>query len=292
MRHCVVMLCVAAVACGGGDGGTPPPTVASVAISPAEPDTLFSIGQQLTLAATAVDAAGNPVPGAMVGFTSANDGIATVTNAGVVTAVGAGATTVSATAQAVNSTPVPIRVRQKLDNVALTAPSTSVAVGATLQVSAAPRDARGNAIAGLPAPSFATSDASRASVDAATGIVTGVAEGQATITATVVSPVDGPKSGAQLVTVTGGGPPLTATVRTGPGNEFNPASVTIKVGGTVTWELPAAHNADFEDATIADIGFGASEGRTFAAAGTFRFRCDAHSANFTSGMVGTVTVVP
>jgi len=295
MRHFAVVLCAGAVACGGGGdggGGPPPVTVASVTISPPEPDTLFSLGQQLTLAATPRDAAGNEVQGATVAFTSASDAIATVTSAGVVTAAGVGATTVTAAAQAVSSTPVPIRVRQKLDNVAVTSPSTSVLVGATLQMTASPHDARGNAIPGLPPATFGSSDATRTSVDPATGLVTGVAAGEATITATVTSPDDGAKSGSRLVTVTSDAPPLTATVRTGPGNTFTPAAARIKVGGTVTWELPAAHNADFENESIADLGFGANDSRTFATAGTYRFRCDAHSTDFTTGMVGTVTVVP
>jgi plastocyanin len=279
---------------GGGDGGggPPPAVVASVTISPPEPDTLFSLGQQLALAAAPRDGAGNEVQGATVTFASANDAIATVTNAGVVTAAGVGATAVTAAAQAVSSAPLPIRVRQKLDNVAVTSPSTSVLVGAALQMTASPHDARGNAIPNLPPATCESSDATRASVDPATGLVTGVAVGQATITATVTSPTDGAKSGSRLVTVSSDAPPLTATVRTGSGNAFTPAAVRIKVGGTVTWELPAAHNADFEDESIADIAFGANESRTFATTGTFRFRCDAHSTDFTSGMVGTITVVP
>jgi plastocyanin len=295
MRYFALVLCAGVVACGGGGdggGGPPPVMIASVTISPPEPDTLFSLGQQLTLAATPRDAAGNAVQGATVGFTSANNAVATVTSAGVVAAAGAGATTVTAAAGSVSSTPVPIRVRQKLDNVAVTSPSTTVLVGATLQMAASPHDARGNAIPGLPAATFESNDATRAAVDPATGLVTGVAAGEATIAATVTSPDDGPKSGSRVVTVTSDTPPLTATVRTGPGNTFTPATVRIKVGGTVRWELPSIHNVDFEDESITDLGFGATGSRDFAAAGTYRFRCDAHSTDFTSGMVGTVTVVP
>jgi len=296
MRYYTIVLCAGAVACGGGGdggGGTPPPvTVASVAISPPEPDTLFSLGQQVTLTATAHDAAGAVVSNAAIGFTSASTAVATVTNTGVVTAVRTGETTVSANVGTVTSSPVPIRVRQKLDNVAVAGSATSVAVGATLQVAATPRDARGSAIPGLPAAVFTTSDASRATVDATTGIVSGVAEGQATITATVTSPVDGAKSGSQVITVTAAGPPPAVTVRTGPGNAFNPEAVTIKAGGAVTWEIPTLHNVDFENANITDMDFGAGSSRTFLTPGTYRFRCDAHSTNFTTGMVGTVTVDP
>jgi uncharacterized protein YjdB len=92
---------------------------------------------------------------------------------------------------------------EKLDNIALTAPSTSVAIGATLQMSATPRDAPANPIPNLPPPAFVSSDATRASVDPGSGVVTGVGEGQATNTATVVSPEDGPKRGSLLISVTG-----------------------------------------------------------------------------------------
>jgi plastocyanin len=62
----------------------------------------------------------------------------------------------------------------------------------------------------------------------------------------------------------------------------------------VTWRFQdGPHNVVFEDGTP---GSGSMSTGTFAreipvgAASTFRYRCTIHSADFTSGMVGTVTV--
>ena len=76
-------------------------------------------------------------------------------------------------------------------------------------------------------------------------------------------------------------------------NSFIPETVTTSRGSTVTWTWrgSAQHNVTFED------GNGSSPSqtsgtldRTFAAAGTFRYRCTLHSGNFTTGMVGSVVV--
>jgi plastocyanin len=281
----------AAAGCGGGgddDGGTAPPTVATVTVSPPEPDTLFGIGETVALAAVARTAAGDPVSGTAISFASQNEGIASVTGAGLVQAVAAGATTVTASAGAVTSAPVPIRVRQKFTALTLEAPSATVIVGGTLQFTASARDAAGAAIDGLPAPTFASSEPSVAVVGVATGRLTALTEGQTTITASLTSPVDGTLSSARQITITA--PPATASVATGPGNVYNPPSVTIAPGGTVTFTLGAAHNAVFEGTGIGGLDFGATGSRSFSTPGTYRFRCQAHSNSFTSGMTGSVVV--
>lgn len=77
---------------------------------------------------------------------------------------------------------------------------------------------------------------------------------------------------------------------------FAPASSPIGVNASITWTWGGreGHNVTFEDT---DAGFTNSNTKTsgthtqgFASAGTFRYRCTIHSSNFTSGMVGSVTV--
>jgi Big-like domain-containing protein len=99
VRRAALALCVLTAACGGGgekdDGVTQPPpaTVAAVTVAP---DTAFlAPGTTATLAATARDASGGVLSGKTVTWTSANLSVATV-NAGVVTGVAAGTTTISA----------------------------------------------------------------------------------------------------------------------------------------------------------------------------------------------------
>jgi plastocyanin len=72
---------------------------------------------------------------------------------------------------------------------------------------------------------------------------------------------------------------------------FNPASITVSSGSTVTWTNndTTAHTVTFDDAS-ADSG--ARDPRstfdhTFATAGTFAYHCNIHSF-----MHGTVTVTP
>jgi plastocyanin len=72
---------------------------------------------------------------------------------------------------------------------------------------------------------------------------------------------------------------------------FNPGSVTIKVGETVTWTNndSASHNVKADDGSFASstLGNGASFSYTFNTAGTFTYKCGFHAK-----MTGTVIVQP
>lgn len=164
----------------------------------------------------------------------------------------------------------------------------AVQVGATLQLTATPRDGNGAAIAGLGTPVFSTSDATRATVSA-TGVVTGVAAGTATITATLTAG-GATRTGTATVTVATTAPPVGNVTVTTPGESFSPSTVTIAPGGTVTWQISGAtHNVTFN--TLAPTGgnipdrSSGSVARTFPAAGTYDYRCTRHN-----GMNGRVVV--
>ena len=70
---------------------------------------------------------------------------------------------------------------------------------------------------------------------------------------------------------------------------FNPATVTIKVGETVTWENQdgADHNVIADDGSFksADFGQGKTFSFTFTKAGTYTYSCHIHP-----DMKGTVIV--
>jgi plastocyanin len=74
-------------------------------------------------------------------------------------------------------------------------------------------------------------------------------------------------------------------------HSFNPASVTVRTGGTVTWVNGSGelHNVTFAPAqgVPANIGDHASgsNARTFQAVGTFSYQCTNHV-----GMTGSVVV--
>jgi plastocyanin len=73
------------------------------------------------------------------------------------------------------------------------------------------------------------------------------------------------------------------------GFAFNPATVTIKVGETVTWENQdgANHNVIADDGSFksADFGQGKTFSFTFTKAGTYTYSCHIHP-----NMKGTVIV--
>jgi plastocyanin len=185
-----------------------------------------------------------------------------------------------------------------LTSIVISPPSPSVTVGGTVQLTATALDQGGRTMTGLPAAQWSTADASKATVSAS-GVVTGVAAGTVGITARITQ---GGTTREATVNVTVGGTttpppstgaPLTATVTT-PGESFSPAAVTIRPGGTVTWQFTGStrHNVTFSGTAptggnIPDTDAGGSAQRTFSAAGTFNYTCTRHA-----GMNGSVTVQP
>lgn len=99
----------------------------------------------------------------------------------------------------------------------------------------------------------------------------------------------------------GGNPSTSATVRMSTSsdtygyesNSFDPGSVTIKVGGNVTWTYNSSveHNVTFDPATGAPANVpgsrSGSASRTFSTVGDFDYQCTNHP-----GMSGSVRVVP
>jgi trimeric autotransporter adhesin len=184
-----------------------------------------------------------------------------------------------------------------LTAVVISPASPSVAVGATLQLTATPLDQGGRTMTGLAAAQWSSADAAKATVSAS-GVVTGVAAGTVGITARITQ---GGTTREATVNVTVGTsttpptnpPPLAATVTT-PGESFSPAAVTIRAGGTVTWQFTGStrHNVTFSGTAptggnIPDTDAGGSAQRTFSTAGTYNYTCTRHS-----GMNGSVTVQP
>src|SRR5256885_15635021 len=167
--------------------------VASVAVSPATLS--LTAGQTGRLTATPKDSAGNALSGRTVSWISGDAGVARVSAAGVVTAVAAGSTTVTATSEGKSGSATITVTTVPVASVSVTPPSATLAAGQTVQLSATPRDSNGNALAGRPV-AWASGDAGVARVSAA-GVVTALAAGSATVTATSEG-----KSGSATITVT------------------------------------------------------------------------------------------
>jgi hypothetical protein len=198
-----------AAASTSGSGNPPPPppptpVVTTVEVSP--PSASVVVGSTTTLQATVKDQNGAVMTGQTVTWSSSNQSSATVSSSGVVSAVGAGASTITATCAGksgtsvitVTTAPPPTPV---VTTVTVSPSSASIAVGATAALQATVKDQNGNTMTGQTI-NWTTSNSAVGTVNAS-GVVTGVSGGQATITATSSG-----KSGTANITVTtpsGGG---------------------------------------------------------------------------------------
>jgi uncharacterized protein YjdB len=212
--------------------------VATLTVTPSSANLVVGATQQLT--AIPRDGQGNVLPGRTITWISGAPGIATVTQTGLVTAVGAGTAIIFAATEGVSggatiivgSAPVTVASVTLVPNAATLSPGATVTLVPTiLDTNGLPVSPAGRTIV------FTTSDAAVATVSAG-GVVTGVAAGSATITCTV----DG-VPGTAAITVSA--VPI-ASITVTP----NPAGV--EEGSTVTLT-----------ATAFDAGNNVLTGRTF-----------------------------
>ncbi len=240
--------------CGGGDSSptsptpseptppAPPPVATSIAVTPAS-HTLPAIGATVQLSATVRDQNNNPMTGQTVTWTSANTAVATVSAAGLVTAVSNGTSQITArsgnasgTANITVAEPVPTRIT-------ITPSShTLEAIGATVQLGATVRDQRNNAMSGQTI-TWSSGDEAVATVSAA-GLVTAVSNGMVEITAR-----SGNLSSSAAITVS---EPMPTTIT------IEPASHTLEAIGD-TLQL-AAVVLDQHENTMADVAVTWSSG--------------------------------
>lgn len=158
----------------------------------------------------------------------------------------------------------------------------------TLQMTATPRDQNGVAMAGLGAATFERISGTAVSVST-TGRVIADSPGSAEIRASLTS---GTTTRTATTDATVSSLSTSANVTaSGAGTTFNPDTVKIATGGSVTWAFPGPqiHNVTFDGTppTGGDIGDhdSGSEARSFATAGRYTYRCTRHA-----GMNGAVVV--
>jgi uncharacterized protein YjdB len=175
--------------------------VGSVTVTPGT--AAGAVGDAAQFSAEVKDATGNVMTGQSVTWRSTNSAVISVTTSGYATAVGGGtaaivATTGGKSGQAtITVTGATQPPATGVASVTITPGSTSGAIGAIAQLSAAVKDANGNALSGQ-AVTWSSSAPSLVSVTG-TGLVTALLAGNVTITAT-----SGGKSGTATVSVTGG----------------------------------------------------------------------------------------
>ena len=166
--------------------------VASVTVAPATKTLRIGTTGQLT--ATTKDSVGNVLNGRTVTWSSSATGVATVSAAGLVTAVAAGSATITATSEGKSGTSVITVTIVPVASVTVTPAPASVNIGSSVQLTAVTKDSAGNVLTGR-AVAWSSSSLGIGTVST-NGLVSGVAVGSTTITATSEG-----KSGTSVVTV-------------------------------------------------------------------------------------------
>ncbi len=169
--------------------------MASLAIAP-QSASFASIDETLDFTAIARDSAQNVLTGVSLTWTSSDQAVVTIASTGQARAAGNGTATISVASGGVSAS-IPATVQQVAVSIDMSPASVSVAVGASVSLTATPRDANGHPVGGMTV-TWSSSNPGAATVDGA-GLVRGVAPGSATVTA-----ASGSLSRTASVTVTGG----------------------------------------------------------------------------------------
>ncbi len=185
LTRLLAVLTVAALLKACGDAATEPPTndpphPETVTVSPAMAG-LGALGATVQLTAEVRDQHGQPMAGAAVTWLSSATSVATAGASGLVTAVGDGTATITATAGAASGTAT-VTVAQEVSTVVVSPATDTLVAGDTLRLAAAATDANDHAVTGAEF-SWSSADTAVAVVDSA-GLVTAVAAGEVDITAT------------------------------------------------------------------------------------------------------------
>lgn len=157
-----------------------PAPVASVVVAPLSTD--LPQGEHLQLTATVQDSTGRPVRGRPVLWTSSDPVHLPVSATGLVTGIGAGAATISATVDGVSGG-AHVRVIGRVARVTIDQGDITLVPGGVVPLVASPRDSSGLVLGGR-VVTWGSSDTLVARVSE-TGLLEAVAAGSATVTATV-----------------------------------------------------------------------------------------------------------
>jgi uncharacterized protein YjdB len=196
---------------------------------------LLNVGDTQVITPTVYDNLGGQLLGRTVTWVSANPTVASVNSAGVVTAVGVGTTTVTATVEGRSAT-ASIQVTAPVASVVVSPRTANLLVGGVLQLNATSLDAAGGVLARRAVTWLSSNPA--VAVITSQGLLTGVAPGSATISATVEG-----QTGTIPVTVASAS---VASVTLTPSSGYLPTGVSVPLQAV----LRDVNNTVLTDRTI------------------------------------------
>jgi uncharacterized protein YjdB len=254
-------------------------TVASVAVSP-NPAAAMQ-GQQVQLTAVAKDAQSAALPSKTFTWQTSNASVATVSASGMVTSVGPGTATITATADGVSGSAQFSTTQQAVANIAVSPNSANVTAGQDVQLAVTATDASGNVLAGR-VPAWSSSNPTVATVSSS-GKVTALAHGSASISASLDSKSasatvlvgSAPPEPVASVTVTLNSPSVSVGQSTQAAAVLKDAAGNALSGRSITWTSAAT-----DLATVSSTGLVSA-----LAAGSVTISASAE------GVVGNTTLV-
>jgi uncharacterized protein YjdB len=252
------------------------PTLVSIDIIPSSAQVAIRGTEQLTVSGLYSDFSTFNVTAGST-FVSSSPGVATVSAGGLVTGVSAGSTTVVATHTAsgriATATVFVVggSVAPTLVSIAVTPASSTLAPGATQQLTVTGTYSD-SSTANLTSGSTFVSSATGAATVSAAGLVTAVAVGTATVTATHTA---SSKTATSAITVSSGGTPTLSSIA------VSPASVSLAIGATQQLTVTGTYS----DSSTANL----TSGSTFLSSATGVATVSAGGL-VTAVAVGTATV--
>lgn len=267
--------------------------VASVDVEPSSAN--LNVGDTKQLTATPKDANGNALTGRTVTWSSSNDGVASVSGSGLVTAKAQGSAVISARSGGQTGFATINVASVAVASIDISPANPSVVIGDQITLTATPKDANGNALSGRSVEWFSNNEsvATVSSNGATTAVLTAKAIGQATITATSEG-----KNGTTTVTVVQAPvasvtvAPDTATIQAGASTQLTAttkdANGNTLTGRTVTWSSsnPGAAVVD-QNGKVTGVAPG-----TATITATSEGKSGTAQITVTSPPVGSVTVTP
>lgn len=245
--------------CGGGGDGDPtrpapapaPAPVASVAVTLAASQ--VEVGGSTTAVAEPRSATGSALGGRAIAWSSSNAAVATVSSAGVVTALAPGTTSIAATSEGQTGSATLTVIPVPVASVTVVLAQETVVAGTGTSATATVRSASGEALSGR-AIAWTSSNTNVANVSS-TGVITTVAPGTVIITATSEG-----RSGTATLTVSPrpvasvmvalGQASVTAGTPTSAIATLRAANGDVLTGRAISWTSSNASVANVTDAGV------------------------------------------